>query len=268
MTGVPSWLNVRPSKGAAFAIHLILSLAIFSSLVAVMLVYWFPGDLFFMDGGWEGLKLVAMVDLVLGPALTLILFKPGKPGLKLDLSMIAAVQIAALAYGFYATYNQRTMAVVFAETEFATVSAKDKREADKELLALDISPKPIPDSTAFTVPLLLTPAAENFGEYMAQVLNGYPSAHMRNDQYVNLDGQHDDMQRHMYTAERLEEEGILTPILNALSKHDRKLDDVEIYRFRARYSNGFALYDPEHSRIIDYVSSKTVKSDNNVAENG
>jgi len=43
------------SKGAAFGIHLALSLLIFSSLIAMMLLFWFPGKLFFLDGGWEGL---------------------------------------------------------------------------------------------------------------------------------------------------------------------------------------------------------------------
>ena len=107
------------SKSAAFSLHLALSLVIFSSLVAMMLLFWFPGELFFIDGGWQGLKLVAMVDLILGPALTLILYKPGKPKLIFDMSLIAAIQIAALAYGFYTTHQQRTIALVFSEQELS-----------------------------------------------------------------------------------------------------------------------------------------------------
>ena len=270
MTSVPSWLNVRPSRGVAFAIHLVISLLIFSSLVAMMLVYWFPGDLFIMDGGWEGLKLVAMVDIILGPAMTLILFKPGKPGLKLDLSMIAAVQIAALAYGFHATYNQRTVAVVFAESGFATVSATDNLKANKELVELGISPGAIPEAKPFAVPLLLSPVAEDFGKYIAQVFNGYPDAYMRSDQYENLKSNHGKMTKHKLSAERLQEIGDLPLINTALGKLDLTMDNVEVYKFKARYANGYALYDAGQSRIVDYVSAKTDKADktdSSVAEN-
>lgn len=269
MSVVHPWLNVRPSRGVAFAIHLILSVLVFSTLVAMMLVYWFPGDLFIMDGGWEGLKLVAMVDLVLGPALTLILFKPGKPGLKFDLAVIATVQIAALAYGFHTTYNQRTVAVVFAENEFATVSAKDNKEADKTLVELDLTPKALPPTEAFQIPLLVSPLEGNFGAYLAEMLNGLPSAHERSDRYVDLTGQHEAMKPHQKTVASLEGSEELSQIEQAVSKHKRTLDDVEIYRFRARYASGYAIYDPSTSRIIDYVKQAKGGADtkSTVAEN-
>ncbi|MFK7997558.1 MAG: hypothetical protein AB8B87_25760 [Granulosicoccus sp.] len=253
MPGVPSWLNVRPNRGAAFAIHLTLSLLIFSSLVAVMLVYWFPGDLFIMDGGWAGLKLVALVDLVLGPALTLILFSPGKPGLKMDMSIIAAIQIAALAYGFYTTHNQRTVAIVYAENEFVTVSAQANEEANQILAKLKSEPKAIPKGGAFHVPLFLNPASDNPGEYIQSIFQGYPPAYERSDQYVALTDNHDKLQRGRKTKEVLEESGALDTVQQAVGKHQLTMDDVEVYGFRARYARGYVLYDPEAHRIIDYV---------------
>ena len=254
MSGVPSWLNVRPTRGVAFIIHLALSLLIFSSLVAVMLIYWFPGDLFFMDGGWEGLKLVAMVDLVLGPALTLILFKPGKPGLKFDLSVIAAVQVAALGYGFYTTYHQRTVAIVFAENQFTTVSAKDNLESNRTLTELEFEPKALPPSKAFDIPVFISPLPGNYGKYLAEVFNGLPSAQERSDRYVALDGQHEQMKPHEKRVEDLGQSGVLASLESAATKHDLTLDALEIYRFKARYASGYALYDPENSRIVDYIS--------------
>jgi hypothetical protein len=38
-------------------------------------------------------------DLALGPLLTLIVFEPGKPSLKFDLSCIVLLQLGALLYG-------------------------------------------------------------------------------------------------------------------------------------------------------------------------
>lgn len=266
MSGVLSSPKMPHSRGAAFTIHLILSLLIFSSLVVVMLVYWFPGDLFLMDGGWAGLKLVALVDLVLGPALTLILFKPGKPGLKLDLSVIATLQIVALCYGFYTTYHQRTVAVVFAEDEFATVSAKDNKEADKELVKLEGVPKALPQGQAFQVPILLTPAPDDVGKYLQDLLNGYPSAHERSDQYVAIADHHEQMQRYRMSIDELEKTGALEVVKNAASKLDLTMNDIEVYKFRARYADGFALYNPGIASIVDYVRHSSDTDKSSVAE--
>ena len=267
MRAVPFALNVPKSRTSAFVIHLCLSILVFSTLVAAMLVYWFPGKLFMMDGGWAGLKLVAMVDLVLGPALTLILFKPGKPGLKFDLSAIAAVQIAALAYGFYTTYNQRTVAVVFADNEFATVSAHDIKQANAALLERDVQPKPVPRAGAFDIPVLVTPAPENFGEYLADILNGFPSGHERSDLYVSINGPRDDMQPHVQPVEKLKEIGALPSIEKEINKFQLTLDEIEVYEFRARYANGYALFDPEKAVIVSYVNHTSTKSSDTVAEN-
>lgn len=260
------WLNVPPTRGSAFAIHLVLSLIIFSTLVAVMLVFWFPGDLFIMDGGWEGLKLVALVDLVLGPALTLILFKPGKPGLKLDLSIIAALQIAALGYGFYTTHDQRTVAVVFADDEFATVSAKDKREADTALAKLNIQATELPPAKAFAVPQFATPAAKNFGQQLADLFNGYPAAHHRNDQYLPLADLHEQMQAHAKSIADLEQAGTVALVSNAARKRNLTMEQIEVYQFTARFGNGYALFDPETKRVFDFVDTKRTKAMTTVAE--
>ena len=62
-----------PSLKKAFLIHFGISLIVFIVLAAIMRLVWYPGDLFWMDGGWQGMQLIAPIDLVLGPALTLSL---------------------------------------------------------------------------------------------------------------------------------------------------------------------------------------------------
>jgi hypothetical protein len=64
-----------------------------------MFFVWYPPPYFEVDGGWRILRILAGVDVVVGPLLTLILFKPGKPGLKFDMTCIALMQIGALVYG-------------------------------------------------------------------------------------------------------------------------------------------------------------------------
>ncbi|MFK8076299.1 MAG: hypothetical protein AB8B84_06915 [Granulosicoccus sp.] len=267
-----SWSNYSPSKGAAFSIHLALSLLIFSSLVFMMVLYWFPGELFFIDGGWQGLKLVAMVDLVLGPALTLLLYKPGKPKLVLDMSLIAVIQIAALGYGFYTTYQQRTVALVYAERGFNTVSARDNLEANAQLRQLDINPQPIPAVTLLNVPLLLTPppAPGKYAEHLNEIFNGYPGPQRRSDQYVSLESNHESMQKDALDIETLNAMGAADVITAALQRKSLELNEVELYKFKARYADGVAVFDPDNKRILDFVPIEKVdKPDESpvVAEN-
>ncbi len=254
MAHATSWLSLRPSKGVAFAIHLTLSLLIFSTLVLMMALFWFPGDLFFIDGGWQGLKLVAMVDLVLGPALTLVLYKPGKPKLALDMSLIAAFQISALAYGFYATHQQRTVAIVFAEQGFNTLSAQANKEADQELRSLNAEPQPLPKVSLLRLPILLTPEPDNLGEYLVEILNGYPGPQERSDQYLPIAAHHESMQKDALSATDLAQAGASEEIEQALNKLSLAAGNVEFYKFKARYANGIAIFDPIDMRILDYVT--------------
>jgi len=251
------WLRTRPTKGVAFAIHLTLSLLVFSVLVIIMLLYWFPGELFFLDGGWQGLKLVAMIDLVLGPALTLVLYKPEKPELLLDMSLIAVLQISALSYGFYTTHQQRTVAIVFAENGFNTVSAKDNRDADQQLQSLNEQPAPLPPVSLLELPLLLTPEPEDFGQYLADILNGYPGPQDRSDQYVPVSEHHDAMQKDALDWQSVVDRGSEQAVQAALQKRQLELGAVELYPFRARYADGIALFDPAAMKIVDFVPDDT-----------
>jgi len=92
--------------------------------------------LFTTDGGWRVIRIIVAVDLILGPLLTLIVFKAGKPGLKFDLSMIALVQFLALSWGVWITYTQRPAAVIYTMDSFTPVAAYQLAEqgiTEKEL---------------------------------------------------------------------------------------------------------------------------------------
>ncbi len=110
---------------AATAFHFAASLFIFFVLVAILLFAWYPRPYFSASGGWQGLRLVAAVDLVLGPLMTFILVKSGKSRreLLLDIGLVVLVQFSALGWGIKAVYEQRPVAVVFLDSSFYTVPA-------------------------------------------------------------------------------------------------------------------------------------------------
>ncbi|MDG4553623.1 MAG: hypothetical protein P9E24_05180 [Candidatus Competibacter sp.] len=60
----------------AFVIHLATSVTIFLIFLGIMFFVWYPAPYFEIDGGWKVPRILAGLDVVLGPLLTLIVFKP------------------------------------------------------------------------------------------------------------------------------------------------------------------------------------------------
>ena len=113
------------SRLRAFLVHLSLSAAVVGSGFAIVFFIWYPQPYFEVVGAWYLIRILFIVDVVLGPLLTFIVFKPGKPGLKFDLTVIALVQVAALIYGGNIIYQERPYYLVFAVDRFELVPRKD-----------------------------------------------------------------------------------------------------------------------------------------------
>ncbi|MEE8057119.1 MAG: hypothetical protein V3T17_04700 [Pseudomonadales bacterium] len=131
------------NRWQAFMIHLGISAAIFIVLLAIIVVIWYPG-VFIHLGGWQGIQIVAVVDLVLGPLLTLIVFNPVKKSLPMDLSIIAAIQIACLGYGVWVVEQQRPFAQILLDDTLFVIPKADyiEREIDLDILANIPGPSP------------------------------------------------------------------------------------------------------------------------------
>ena len=98
--------------------HLLISALIAAGVLGVMLALWYPPPLFQAMGGAGLAFIVIGVDVVMGPALTLVVFRRGKKGLKFDLAVIGALQLAALAYGCHIVELARPAFLVFVKDQF------------------------------------------------------------------------------------------------------------------------------------------------------
>lgn len=108
------------NRWQAFGIHLLISLALFIIMCTVIVVLWYPGLLFTTEGGWQGVRLIASIDFVIGPILTLLVYKPGKWGLKFDLACIGILQAICLTYGMYVVNYSRPAVVAYADGVYYT----------------------------------------------------------------------------------------------------------------------------------------------------
>lgn len=113
------------TRWRAGAIHVALSALIAALVFTGIFWLWYPGALFAAAGGLKLFALIAGVDLSIGPLLTTIVYVPRKKGLKFDLTVIALLQLAALAYGAGVLYVSRPAWIVFVKDRFELVRADE-----------------------------------------------------------------------------------------------------------------------------------------------
>jgi hypothetical protein len=151
------------NRFVAFAIHLGISLVMFLILAAIIKFLWYPGVLFDTEGGWQGIKLIAAVDLVIGPVLTLMVYNVAKKELKRDLAIIGVLQLACIMGGMWTVANSRPLAVAYTSGTFIVITGHRFQEhrIDLDKIPLLQGRKPawvrveLPENTPKRVALML-----------------------------------------------------------------------------------------------------------------
>lgn len=118
------------TRWQAAAVHLLISVVIAAATLFLMLRVWYPQPLFAAEGGNDLLFLIIAVDVIIGPLITLIIFKLGKPSLRFDLTVIGLLQVAALAYGVYVMFVARPVYIAMAINQFETIRANELGAAE------------------------------------------------------------------------------------------------------------------------------------------
>ena len=121
----------------AAAIHLSLSCTAVGLLAGSMWLIWYRPPFLQIDGGLHVLRIVVLVDVVLGPLLTFIVFDRAKPGLRRDLLIIATLQVCAFGYGAGTLYLHRPVFVAAAEAGLYCVNWPDLKKAGGNLAAAE-----------------------------------------------------------------------------------------------------------------------------------
>jgi hypothetical protein len=114
----------------AFFLHITISATIVGVALSVVFFVWYPHPYFEILGAGNVVRILVGVDLILGPILTLILYRPGKRYVLFDLGFIAVVQLAALAYGMVTIHSERPLYTVFAVDRFSVLGQHDVDAAE------------------------------------------------------------------------------------------------------------------------------------------
>ncbi len=172
------------NRWQAFGTHILISLFIFIILLSIILFVWYPG-IFINMGGYQGIKIVAGVDLVLGPVLTLMIFNPGKKAhlIKLDLCIIAAVQFSALTAGTWLVYKERPLVQVLSDDGVHVHSASELAEAEVNTDILRTIASSYPKKVFLDLPE--DPKEANSIKFLSEFTEG-KSVTLRTDLYKDL----------------------------------------------------------------------------------
>ena len=113
------------SRWQAAGIHLGISAIVAALVMGVLFLVWYPSTYFAAMGGEQLVYLLVGCDVVLGPLITLIIYKAGKKGLKFDLAFIGMLQAAALTYGVTVAAAARPVYTAFVVDRFEVAAANE-----------------------------------------------------------------------------------------------------------------------------------------------
>ena len=230
------------TRWGAFGIHLVISALIFIVLAAIIVFIWYPGFLFQADGGWQGIRLIASIDLILGPVLTLIIYNKAKKSLPVDLAAIGVVQLIALFIGCYLVYQERPIAVIYSDDSFRTMSKKSY-----DFYGIDANTITFFDNE--TKPVWVYVDQKSIKNKSTQKETKPPAPFntdfLETKYYRALDN----------NINKIQQNGLLT-IDNETVLHEE--GNKRYFKFISKYYEGFLLFDFEKKKVLkSYLINRT-----------
>ena len=109
-----------------FLCHLSISILIALIITGIIFFVWYPSPLAQAVGVIHLFIMLILIDLIVGPLMTLLIYKKDINAFKMDLSIIIIIQIAALIYGLHSITQGRPVWIVFNQNKFELVRVNDQ----------------------------------------------------------------------------------------------------------------------------------------------
>jgi hypothetical protein len=116
----------------AFGLHLSASATLLTLILGSLYLGWYRWPGWYLTGVLHVVVILAIVDLALGPTLTLIVANPSKPrrALARDIGVIVLVQLVALVYGAATLWLGRPLYYTFSVDRLEIVQASDLQASE------------------------------------------------------------------------------------------------------------------------------------------
>ncbi|MDP3653509.1 MAG: pilus assembly protein [Rhodoferax sp.] len=130
------------AAGLAATWHLSGSVLIASLAAVLVLGLWYPFPYQHLAGGRELFVLIVLVDVVVGPLLTLVLFSPSKNRKELlrDLSIVVVIQLSSLGYGLWTVWQARPLFLVAEIDRFKVIGLPNLMDGAINILPQSLRP--------------------------------------------------------------------------------------------------------------------------------
>jgi len=214
-----------------------------------------------LDGGDRGLATIFFVDIILGPGLTLLVFKQGKKGLKFDMVMIILFQIIALSWGINSVYVSRPALIVFYDGRFSCMTVEDVRPDIIERLSTG---KPADLTLAF---LRRPDTYTGFLDFSRSAYDaGSSEIYYHTDLFERIDDDSLENISHyqLDVVDAIKENARnVSRSLTLWEKYTEQNpgnENLKYFPIVCRYKQGMAVFDMERAEIIDYVDVLTVNA--------
>jgi hypothetical protein len=96
-----------------FLCHFSISILIVFAVMGLVFFVWYPLPLAKAVGVTHIFLMMLTIDVIIGPLLSLLVYKEGKKSLKFDLMVIIIIQLSALCYGIYSIEQGRPAWLVY-----------------------------------------------------------------------------------------------------------------------------------------------------------
>ena len=244
-------MHTKLSRFQAFAIHLLISSAVLGSFLSFVFLVWYPPPFFVVEGLVQIVWVLVGVDVVLGPALTLVVFKTGKPGLKRDLSIIATIQIIGFIYGAHAFYVERPSFAIFYDSDYFEVIPAS---AMKDLGKLD----PALNHSKIGGPVIVYVDAPRDINELALILEdmkqGGAALHLRPEYYRSLTGHINKKFKLSRDLEELEKLAVNeTAISRFKTEYGERVKDFAYFPISGKVTSRLLVIDKKSEIVIDYI---------------
>jgi hypothetical protein len=250
---------VLKTKLKATGVHMTMSLTVFAYLMYQIYYNWYPEPYFSIDGGWQGMRLIGAVDLVLGPFIPFLIFdlRKTRRAILFDLITILVIQFGALAYGIYVTYTQRPVALVLIDDFVVSATMEHyggTLESASDLQRYSDEKPPIiyadlPRTRAGLDEAQRIKFEEKVLEH-AQMRLYQPKSELKTAL----------QQRQMRVMALLDKYKGRPAFDKWLREHGKQADEVYLERFTARYGYAWLVFDLD-ARLIGYFYNDAVRED-------
>ena len=155
----------------AFGVHLIGSACVLTLILGGLYLGWYRGPGWYLSGVARVVLVLVLVDVALGPTLTLIIANPAKSRRELtrDIGAIVAVQIVALVYGTFTLWGGRPLYYTFSVNRLEIVQASDLTPAE---IALALQQNPTLAPHWYSRPRWVWAPLPDDPDQRAKIVNG------------------------------------------------------------------------------------------------